>query len=89
MRRLIIEIILHLLHQGAIAKWLRRQIRNLFSFGGAGSNPAGVELQKVFAQSANSWSLGRSCCRRVTGNVLDMAVAYHPLLLHRLRGRTN
>ena len=30
--------------QGAIAKWLRRQIRNLFSFGGAGSNPAGVEL---------------------------------------------
>ena len=28
--------------QGAIAKWLRRQIRNLFSFGGAGSNPAGV-----------------------------------------------
>ena len=27
---------------GAIAKWLRRQIRNLFSFGGAGSNPAGV-----------------------------------------------
>ena len=28
--------------RGAIAKWLRRQIRNLFSFGGAGSNPAGV-----------------------------------------------
>ena len=30
--------------QGAIAKWLRRQIRNLFLFEGAGSNPAGVEL---------------------------------------------
>ena len=29
---------------GAIAKWLRRQIRNLFLFEGAGSNPAGVEL---------------------------------------------
>ena len=28
--------------QGAIAKWLRRQIRNLFLFEGAGSNPAGV-----------------------------------------------
>lgn len=28
--------------QGAIAKWLRRQIRNLFPFGSAGSNPAGV-----------------------------------------------
>ena len=27
---------------GAIAKWLRRQIRNLFLFEGAGSNPAGV-----------------------------------------------
>ena len=32
------------LKHGAIAKWLRRQIRNLFSFGGAGSNPAGVAL---------------------------------------------
>ena len=30
--------------QGAIAKWLRRQIRNLFLFEGAGSNPAGVGL---------------------------------------------
>ena len=28
--------------QGAIAKWLQRQIRNLFLFEGAGSNPAGV-----------------------------------------------
>jgi hypothetical protein len=28
--------------EGAIAKWLRRQIRNLFLFEGAGSNPAGV-----------------------------------------------
>jgi hypothetical protein len=28
--------------RGAIAKWLRRQIRNLFLFEGAGSNPAGV-----------------------------------------------
>jgi hypothetical protein len=27
---------------GAIAKWLQRQIRNLFLFEGAGSNPAGV-----------------------------------------------
>ena len=27
---------------GAIAKWLRRQIRNLFLFEGVGSNPAGV-----------------------------------------------
>ena len=34
---------------GAIAKWLRRQIRNLFSFGGAGSNPAGVDLFSFFA----------------------------------------
>ena len=31
-----------LLSQGAIAKWLRRQIRNLFLYEGAGSNPAGV-----------------------------------------------
>ena len=30
--------------QGAIAKWLRRQIRNLFLFEGAGSNPAGVGI---------------------------------------------
>ena len=30
--------------QGAIAKWLRRQIRNLFLFEGAGSNPAGVDI---------------------------------------------
>ena len=30
--------------QGAIAKWLRRQIRNLFLFEGAGSNPAGVDF---------------------------------------------
>ena len=28
--------------KGAIAKWLRRKIRNLFLFEGAGSNPAGV-----------------------------------------------
>ena len=27
---------------GAIAKWLRRLIRNQFPFRGAGSNPAGV-----------------------------------------------
>ena len=33
------------LSSGAIAKWLRRQIRNLFSFGGAGSNPAGVDCE--------------------------------------------
>ena len=32
------------LQQGAIAKWLRRQIRNLFLFEGVGSNPAGVDL---------------------------------------------
>ena len=30
------------IRKGAIAKWLRRQIRNLFLFEGAGSNPAGV-----------------------------------------------
>ena len=30
--------------QGAIAKWLQRQIRNLFLFEGAGSNPAGVVI---------------------------------------------
>ena len=29
-------------HHGAIAKWLRRLIRNQFPFRGAGSNPAGV-----------------------------------------------
>ena len=34
--------------QGAIAKWLRRQIRNLFLFEGAGSNPAGVGCSVVF-----------------------------------------
>ena len=35
--------------QGAIAKWLRRQIRNLFLFEGAGSNPARVvQLDSVF-----------------------------------------
>lgn len=28
---------------GALAKWLRREIRNLFSFGGVGSNPASVD----------------------------------------------
>ena len=31
-------------NEGAIAKWLRRQIRNLFLFEGAGSNPAGVAI---------------------------------------------
>ena len=36
------------MYNGAIAKWLRRQIRNLFSFGGAGSNPAGVDLFSYF-----------------------------------------
>ena len=29
-------------HHGAIAKWLRRLIRNQFPFRGAGSSPAGV-----------------------------------------------
>ena len=33
---------------GAIAKWLRRQIRNLFLFQGAGSSPAGVVCFVVF-----------------------------------------
>ena len=36
------------LHQGAIAKWLQRQIRNLFLYEGAGSNPAGVGLTFFF-----------------------------------------
>jgi hypothetical protein len=30
--------------EGVIAKWLQRQIRNLFLFEGAGSNPADVGL---------------------------------------------
>ena len=39
--------------QGAIAKWLRRQIRNLFLFEGAGSNPAGVAIRRGTAFSFN------------------------------------
>ena len=37
-----LKVIKKVCFQGAIAKWLRRQIRNLFLFEGAGSNPAGV-----------------------------------------------
>ena len=33
--------------QGAIAKWLRRLIRNQFPFRGAGSSPAGVATTSV------------------------------------------
>ena len=34
--------------EGAMAEWLRRQIRNLFRFPGAGSNPAGVVFFLLF-----------------------------------------
>ena len=53
------------IQQGAIAKWLRRQIRNLFLFEGAGSNPAGVE---VFCPP-----LSFKTCRRMTTKKVEFA----------------
>ena len=43
-------------HVGAIAKWLRRQIRNLFLFEGAGSSPAGVASSKFFPFFVAGWN---------------------------------
>ena len=60
--------------QGAIAKWLRRQIRNLFLFEGAGSNPAGVERHLftflVFSSTPLNWTrFTRSHCTRSSDNL--------------------
>ncbi len=56
-------------YQGAIAKWLRRQIRNLFLFEGAGSNPAGVASFYDFGSSQLQWN-------RNFGFVISYAVPF-------------
>ena len=46
-----IVVLTYVIH-GAIAKWLQRQIRNLFLFEGAGSNPAGVEKEIILKKNS-------------------------------------
>jgi hypothetical protein len=53
-------------HQGAIAKWLRREFRKLLLFEGAGSSPAGVAF----------CFLGVSCGVMIFSSVMDFSTLH-------------